>query len=487
LTHESLKFKTVQALGWSLAESIGQRGIQFLIGIVLARLLLPEQFGLIGMLTVFIAIAQTFLDSGFGAALIQKKTITEKDTNSIFYFNILIGLIVAGCLFGISPWVAIFYRQPALERLLQVMSLMLVINAFGLVQRVLLTRSLDFKTQTKVSLISSSLSGCIGISMAWQGYGVWSLAGQQISSAMLQVALLWLFNHWRPSRIFSIQSLQEMFRFGSKLLASGLLNTIFENIYLIVIGKLFSPADLGYFTRANNLQQLPSRTLSGMIARVALPVFSSIQDDQKRVKQGMKKALTALVLVNFPMMIGLAVVARPLVLVLLTEKWLPCVPYLQLLSLVGLMFPLHLINLNVLQAMGRSDLFLRLEIIKKTIVALNIAITWRWGIMAMIFGQIVTSIVSYYLNAYYNKALLNYSIWEQICDLYPYLFSALMMGCAIYLLIYLPITSPILLLICQVATGGVVYLLVCRLFRLSVFMELQQMIINRLSPKTTST
>lgn len=483
MTNDNLKSQTIKALGWSFAEAIGLRGVQFIIGIILARLLLPEQFGLIGMLTVFIAVAQTFLDSGFGSALIQKKTITEKDTNSIFYFNILVGFAAAACLSGISPWVANFYRQPTLERLLQVMSLIPVINAFGLVQGVLLTRMIDFKTQTKVSLIASTLSGAIGIGMAWYGYGVWSLVGQQITSAVFQVILLWLFNRWRPAWLFSMQSLREMFGFGSKLLASGLLNTIFENIYLIVIGKLFSAADLGYFTRANTLQQVPSRTLSGMIARVAFPVFSSIQEDRNRVKRGMKKALTTLVLINFPLMIGLAVVARPLVLVLLTEKWLPCVPYLQLLSLVGLIFPLHLINLNVLQAMGRSDLFLRLEIIKKVLVALNIAITWRWGIMVMIIGQIVTSIVSYYLNAYYNKALLSYSIWEQIGDLYPYLLNALLMGGAIYLLIYLPITSPMLLLICQVVIGGIVYMFVCRLFRFAAFMELQQIIINRLFPK----
>ena len=476
-----LKNKTIKATFWSFIDAVGSRLVQFAIGIILARLLLPEQFGLIGMLTIFLAVSQTFLDSGFGAALIQRPMITEIDISSTFYFNILVGVIAAGCLCVISPWVAGFYNQPILTPLLKIMSLMLVINAFGLVQSVLLTRAIDFKTQTKVTIIASVLSGAIGIIMAYRGYGVWSLVVQQLAGASFRVILLWIFNKWRPAWLFSLQSLREMFGFGSKLLASGLLNTIFDNIYLIVIGKLFSPADLGYFTRANSMQQLPSSTISGMIGRVTFPVFSSIQHDRERVKRGMKKALAVLVLVNFPVMIGLAVVARPLVQVLLTEKWLPCVPYLQLLCLVGLMFPLHLINLNVLQAMGRSDLFLRLEIIKKVLIVINIAITWRWGILAMIGGQVVTSLFSYYLNAYYNKVLLNYSIWEQIRDVYPYLINAGLMGGVIHVIIYLPCTSLLWLLICQLTAGIFVYMLLCWLFHCSAYLEMYQMVLRKLS------
>ncbi len=475
-----LKNKTIHAIKWTFIEAIGLRGVQFVIGIILARLLLPEQFGLIGMLMIFIAVAQTFLDSGFGAALIQKQNITDKHANSIFYFNILVSMIIAGCLCGLAPWVAAFYKQPILTTLLRLMSISLVLNAFGLVQNILLRKSLNFKTETKVSLISSVLSGIIGIGMAYQGYGVWSLAVQQIASALFRATLLWVFSDWRPLYLFSLQSLREMFGFGSKILCTGLLNTIFDNMYLIVIGKLFSPAVLGYYTRADNLQQLPSRTLSSMVLRVTFPVFSTIQDDRQRVKQGMKKALTMLGLVNFPLMIGLAVVARPLVLVLLTDKWMPCVPYLQLLCVVGLMYPLNLTNLSVLQALGRSDLSLRLEIIKKTLIVLNIMITWRWGIMAMITGQVLISLVNYYLNAYYNKVLLKYSIWEQIGDLYPYLINALVMGGLVYVMIYLPISGLKLILMCQIMTGGIVYIILCRFLRFPAYMELQGMVVGRL-------
>lgn len=477
------KSKAINGVGWSFFEAIGVRGVQFIIGIILARLLLPEQFGLISMLTIFIAVAQTFLDSGFGAALIQKPSITTKDSCSIFYFNILMGFAAAGILYVGAPLVASFYNQPTLAPLLRVMALILIINSFGLVHGVLLTRELNFKTQSKATLASSLFSGTIGVLLAWQGFGVWSLAYQQVSNAVFRVVFLWFFSKWRPSWIFSLQSLKEMFGFGSKLLTSSLLNTIFDNIYLIFIGKFFSAADLGYFTRANNLQRLPSSTLSGIISRVALPVFSSIQQNKTLLKRGMKKALSILVLINFPLMIGIAVTSRPLVLVLLTEKWLPCVPYLQLLSFAGLLYPLHLINLNVLQAMGRSDLFLQLEIIKKVLIALNIAITWRWGIMAMITGQVITSLICYYLNAYYNKELLDYSVLEQISDLYIYLLNAILMGIVVYSLSYLPFPDPLVLLVCQIPLGVIVYLISCRLLRLDAYIEIQEIIILRLFSK----
>ncbi|WP_155322052.1 lipopolysaccharide biosynthesis protein [Desulfosarcina ovata] len=476
----TLKSKTISALWWSFFEAAGLRIVQFVIGIILARLLTPSDFGLVGMLVIFMAIAQTFLDSGFGSALIQRSQITQLDKSSIFYFNIIIGGVAAGFLCGIAPWIAEFYHQSILTKLLRVLSMVLLVNAFGLVQRALLTRDIDFRTQTKITLISSFVSGMIGIGMALLGFGVWSLAFQQIANAASNVVLLWFFRRWRPTWQFSIQSLREMFGFGSKLLASGLLNSLFDNIYLIVIGRLFSPADLGFFTRAKNLQQLPSQTLSGMVSRVAFPVFSSIQKDRDRIKRGVKKALTSLVLINFPMMIGLAVVSRPFVLVLLTDKWLPCVPYLQLLCLVGLMYPLQLINLSVITALGRSDLFLRLEIMKKVLVVLNIAVTWRLGIMAMIIGQVIISFVSYYLNAHYNKALLRYSFLEQIGDLYPYLLNAILMGVAINAFAYLHILNPFFLICLQVVSGFLIYLILCHLFRFQAYLDMQHIILNRL-------
>jgi len=484
---DSLKPRTIHALSWSFLESIGLQSVRFVIGIVLARLLLPEQFGLIAMLMIFMAVAQSFLDSGFGAALIQKRDITQLDTCSIFYFNIVVGLLAAVLLCIVAPWIAAFYNQPVLTPLTQALSLTILINAFGLIQNTILTKQIDFKTQTKVSLIAAILSGIIGITMAIEGFGVWSLVAQQVSSSCFRTISLWLFSPWRPSFIFSFKSLREMFGFGSRLLASGLLNQIFENIYLVAIGKLFSAADLGFFTRAQTFQAVPSHTLGHMVGRVTFPVFSTIQDDQARLKKGFQKALTTMVLINFPMMIGLAIIARPLVLMLLTEKWAECIPYLQLLCIAGLLYPVHVINLNLLQALGRSDLFLRLEIIKKVLIVINIAITWRWGIIAMIYGMMVTSVIAYYLNSYYTGVLIGYSIWEQLRDMYSYLIMALLMGMAVYTIGVLPFPNHWSMLLVEIAIGIIIYISLCRLFRLSAFMEIWQAGWNKLSLLRTGT
>jgi O-antigen/teichoic acid export membrane protein len=477
---DSLRHVTIRALSWSFIEVIGRQGVRFVIGIVLARLLFPEQFGLIGMLTIFMAVARSFLDSGFGAALIQKREPTLTDTCSIFYFNIVVGLVAAGLLCLVAPRIASFYNQPILTPLTRAMSLIIVINSFGLIQSIILSKQINFKTQTKVSLIAGTLSGIMGIILATAGFGVWSLVVQQVSGSLFSTILLWLFSTWRPALIFSFNALKDMFGFGSRLLVSGVLNQIFDNIYLLVIGKLFSAADLGYFTRANTLQALPSQTLSEMVGRVTFPVFSSIQEDLNRLKRGLKKALTVLALVNFPVMVGLAVIARPLVVVLLTEKWAECIPYLQLLCMLGLLYPLHVINLSVLQALGRSDLFLRLEIIKKVLIVINIVVTWRWGISAMIYGMIAVSLISYYLNSYYSGVLLGYSLWEQLRDLFSSLIIAVLMGLVIYMAGLLPFPNYWSMLLVQIAIGIVVYVGLCRLFRLKAFMEIWQVGWNRM-------
>ena len=477
---DSLKIKTIRALSWSLFESIGVQGVQFVIGIVLARMLNPAQFGQIAMLSIFMAVAQTFLDGGFGAALIQKREVTQSDTSSIFYFNIVVGLAAASVLCLIAPWIATFYNQPVLAPLMRAMSLVIVINSFALINSTILQKQIDFKKLTKISLIASVLSGIIGIILAVNSLGVWSLVVQQISSTFFRCVLLWYFNTWRPALIFSFKSLREMFSFGSRLLASGLLDQIFANIYLLFIGKMFSATDLGLYSRAENLGRLPSQTLSGMVGRVTFPLFSTIQDDPTRLKRGMKRALTTLVLVNFPMMVGLAVTARPLVLVLLTEKWAESIPYLQLYCLAMLLFPLHVINLNLLQALGRSDLFLRLEIIKKVLVAVNIAVTWRWGISAMICGMIAMSVIAYFLNSYYAGILIGYPIQEQLRDLLIYMIMAALMGIGLYGVGLLPFPNHWSELLVQILVGIVLYGGLCRLFRLEAFMDIWRMSFNKM-------
>jgi teichuronic acid exporter len=468
-----LKRTTAHGLFWSFFERIGQQGIQFLIAVILARLLLPEQFGLIAMLTIFMAVAQSFVESGFGSALIQKQDATHLDECSVFYFNILVGFLVAGALFFSAPWIAAFYQIPLLTPLARVLSLNLIINAFGVVQTTLLTKRIDFKAQMKVSVIAAVLSGSIGISMAFRGYGVWSLVAQSIAGNLFRTSLLWVFLPWRPSRIFSWTSLRSMFSFGSKLLFSGLLDTIYNNLYLVVIGKMFSPMELGYYTRAEQTQRFPVANLSSTVGRVTFPVFSSMQDDNARLKRATRKALSNLAMINFPLMIGLAVVAKPLVLVLLTDKWLPSVPYFQLLCVVGMLYPLHVINLNVLMAQGRSDLFFRLEIYKKATITAAIFLTARWGIIAMIYGQIATSVIAYYMNSYYTGRLISYPASEQIKDTFPILSLSLLMGFGVFMAGYIPLQNNLVMLLSQVSIGVILYISLCSFAKISSFVEIR--------------
>lgn len=468
---DSLKSKALRALSWTFLEAVGLRGTQFVVGVVLARLIDPGQFGLIAMLAIFIAVAESLLDSGFGTALIQKQDATQVDKCSIFYFNVVVGFVAAGVLCLIAPLIAVFYGLPILTPLTRLMSLVLVINAFGLIQNTVLTKSLDFKAITAASLFASVLSGAIGIALAAADFGVGSLVAQQIAYAFFRTVSLWCVNLWRPALAFSVRSLHAMFGYGSRVMATGLLNTFFDNLYFLAIGRLFSATDLGFFWRARKLQELPSRTLSWSVGRVAFPVFSSIRNDPPRLKRALKNALTSLAFVNFPLMIGLLAVARPLVLALLTDKWEPCIVYLQLLCLAGLLFPIDWFNMNVLYALGRSDLCLRLEIVKKVMIVAAISITWWWGIDAIIIGQIVVSVLTFWLNSHYNGRLIGYSTRQQVSDLLPYAVAPVLMGAVVFLVGYVPWSGVALQLVVQICAGVSVYVGLCRVQQLPPFMK----------------
>jgi O-antigen/teichoic acid export membrane protein len=475
----SLKSKTVHGIFWSLLERIGQQGIQVVISIILARLLLPAQFGLIGMLAIFMAIAQAFLNSGFGQALIQKKDATHIDTCSIFYFNIVVGIFAAGLLCLAAPWIAAFYDEPALTALTRFLSLNLVINSFALIQSTLLIKKIDFKTQLKVSIAATIGSGIIGVTLAYRGYGVWSLAIQLVTNTLFRTVLLWFFNKWRPSLVFSFVALKSMFAYGSKLLFSGLLDTVFRNIHLIVIGKLFTAADLGFYSRAQSCTRLTSENLTSSVNRVIFPAFSKVQDDNSRLKRGVRKVLTTLAFLNFPMMTGLLVTAKPLVLVLLTEKWLPCVPYLRLFCAVGMLFPICALNLNVLKALGRSDLFLKIVLLSEILIAISIVVTYRWGIQALIYGQIAVSIFVYYFQSSYLGKLINYPFKEQVFDFAPYLAISIVMGAVIYSLQFIEFSNNLSLLVCQICVGIVVYILLCFYCQLDAFREVWGLLLSQ--------
>jgi O-antigen/teichoic acid export membrane protein len=452
---ESLKEKTIKGVSWSFVDNILSKGITFLVGLVLARLLTPKEYGIIGIVSIFIAVFNSIVDSGFSSALVRKNDATDVDYNTVFYTNLVISVVLFAVLFLCAPAISKFFHQPELVSLTRVMSVIVLINAFSIIQRTLLVKKVDFKTQTKISIIASSVSGVIGIGMAFMKFGVWSLAGQQISRQLLNSIFLWVYNKWRPHKQFSISHFKELFSFGWKLLVSGLINTIWKQIYLIVIGKCYSTETLGQYSRADQFQSIFSSNLTSIIQRVSYPVLSSIQDERERLKQSYKKLIKVTMLVTFTCMLGLAAIAKPLVLVLIGDKWLESVKYLQIICFVGMLYPLHAINLNMLQVQGRSDLFLILEIIKKAIAVIPVLLGIFINIYWMLYGSVITGFISYFLNSYYSGKELHYSSMEQIKDILPSFCIASVMAIVVYCISLINI-SPFILLPVQLITGFVI-------------------------------
>lgn len=475
-----ISIKATRGLLWSMAENLGLQFVQFVFSILLARLLLPEQFGLIGMLTIFILLAQSLLDSGFGLALIQKKDASHLDACSVFYFNLLIGSMLTITLWLGAPLIARFYAQPLLTQLTRFLSPIIIINAFRLVPTAILTKQMDFRAIFKANLSAVIISGVVGTAMAFLGYGVWSLAAQSMLDLLIRMLFVWRISLWRPAWIFSIPSLKTMFSFGSRMLFSGLLDTFFNNIYQLFIGKVYSSADLGYYARAQGMHSMVVQTTGGALGRVIFPALVPIQDDKPRLKSAYRKIMTTAVFFHFPLIIGLAAVAQPLIILLMTDRWAPSIPYFQLFCLVGLAWPLHVLNLNILQVTGRSDLFFRLEIAKKLLIVLALIITFRFGITGLLYGQIASSIGSYILNSYYSGKLIGYSTAQQIRDVYPFLLMSVVMGILMYF-VGDAVHPMFLKLVAQVGTGLALYFIASLFLGQSIIREVFRLFRNVLS------
>lgn len=459
---DDLKTRAISGVFWSLADRLGLQAVQFGVSVILARLLLPAEFGIIGMLALFMAVAQSLMDSGFGSALIQKQDTDRVDESSIFFFNIIVGITLACALCLATPWIAEFYDQPLLVGLTRFMSLSLVFNAFGLVQLAILTKRLDFKTQMKVGIAASITSGAIGVYLALKGYGVWSLAAQSVCNALFRSAIFWVVSPWRPALAFSPRALRQMVGFGSRLAAAGMLNTFFDNFYYAFIGKMFSAADLGYYTRANSMQRVVTSASTQTISRVMFPALSAIQDDETRLRQAYRRSLSIAVFVNTPLMLGLAAIAEPLIIFLFTDRWAPSAPYFQLICIAGTLYPLHAINLSILQVKGRSDLYLWLEIMKKCLIVGSLALCYRWGITALLLGGIGVSLVAYVLNGHYSGKLISYPMAEQLIDVLPSLGASVPAALCIYLVARLSSLGPFSTMFLALIPGGLVYLFCAR-------------------------
>lgn len=471
---ESLKNKTVKGVGWSFVDNIANSGITFLVGLVLARLLTPAEYGIMAMITIFIAISTSIVDSGFSNALIRKQDAGRVDYSTVFFFNLGVSAVLYAVLYVGAPRIAAFFKEPLLEDVMRVIGWVLIINALAIIPRTLFVKAVNFKTQTKVSLIASLSSGTVGIGMALGGMGVWSLVGQQLSRQLMNTVFLWVYGKWRPSLEFSVRSFRELFGFGSKLLLSGLLSTVFQEIYALVIGRFYTSAQLGQYTRAQQFNTIFSSNLTAVVQRVSYPVLSCIQDEPARLKEAYRRVIKVTMLVTFACMLGLAAVAKPLIVLLIGEKWLPAVSLLQIICFSGMFYPLHAINLNVLQVKGRSDLFLRLEIIKKFLAIGPLLLGIFFSIKSMLLGSVFNSVIAYFLNSYYSADLLRYSTMEQVKDVLPTFFVSLLVSAVMWSLSLTALPYPLLLSL-QCTVGLTLAILIYERLRLPEYMEVRQL------------
>ncbi len=478
-----LKKRTAVGIIWNFSEQLTKRGLSIIITILLARFLLPDDFGLIAMMAVFLGIASYLMDSGFREALIQKKDANDVDFNTAFYTNILFGLIAYGLLFASAPYIADFYQEPRLINLIRVAGLSIIINSFQVIQSTILSRELNFKAQLKATLPATIVSGLIAVLMAYFGYGVWALIIQMLISSLLTTIFLWAMKLWRPKWVFSFDSLKTMFAFSSYLLIAGLSNILFVNMYVIVIAKYFSAALAGYYFFADRIKELVVSQLVASIQTVTYPALSKIQDDPVRLKSGYRKVIAITTFLLFPAITLLAALAEPLFHVLLSEQWLPAVIYLQLMCIAAILNPLHAINVNILKVTGRSDLVLYIGFFKKFMMILIFIISFNYGVIGILIGQIISSVLTYIPNSYYSSRLINYSAREQLADFMPILLLSGAIALFTYSLVLFIDWSAIIELLVFGTLAIILYLVGAHLLKLHAYILARQLITEKLKQR----
>lgn len=480
---QNLREKTVNGLAWSSIERFSTMFIQLAVNVILARILMPEDFGLVAMLAVFIQFSQAFIDSGFSNALIQRKNRSDTDYSTVFYFTVAVSVILYAILYVAAPLIADFYNMPRLTVIARVLCLGLVVGSISAVHKTRLTIELRFKVQAAVSFLSAIISGAVSISMAYRGFGVWALVAQSLVSLGAQTLLVYLLGtRWLPSLVFSMKSFRELFGYSSKLLASSLLNLLYRNLYPIVIGKRYAATDLGYYNRADLISSMSISSITLVLSKVAFPIFSTIQDDNEKLRNAYSKYITYASLVVSPVMLGIAALAKPLVVVAMTDKWLAAVPMLQILAASCVLDHVTSINLNVLYVKGRSDLALRLELIKKSLAVAILFAMMPFGILAICWGQLIYNVIATVLNTRYTHRLIGLTFMSQLHDFVPSLLCGLTMGAAVYMMTFL-VTGYWVQLIVGVPLGIAVYTLTVRLFMPSSFKEFFGMLKNAFGEK----
>lgn len=472
---ESLKDKTVKGVAWSAVDSFLGHGVTFLVGIVLARLLSPAEYGLIGICLIFTTVLLGIVDSGFSNALIRKKEVSNDDYNTMFITNMVMSLALFALLFFCAPYISAFFERPELTSLVRVMGLILFFQALSLVQYTRLSKRIDFKTKTKASFISAVVSGAIGISMAYTGFGVWALVGQILSERLLYTICLWIFNKWWPSLLFNANSFHYMWGYGWKLMLSGLLDSIWKQLYQVVVGKFYSPTTLGQYSRARDYAHIFSQSVTSIVQRVTFPALAEVQGDATRLVSAYRRIIKTTMFVSSVCMLSIGAVAEPLIYTLIGPKWHDAATYLPIICLSMSLYPLHSINLNMLQVHGRSDIFLYLEIIKKVISIGPLCIGIFIDIYWMLIGSFLAGIITFFLNTGYTGKKLKYTSFMQLKDIAPSYVIALIVAAAVFFLKYLPLPCYVVFIL-QVFVGLMVFFTICELTKPEEYLELKRIV-----------
>jgi O-antigen/teichoic acid export membrane protein len=471
----SLKQKALSGMFWTLIQQFSTQGIGFVVSIVLARLLMPEQFGLIAMLGVFIGLGTSLLESGLGQSLIRTTNPDLEDYSTVFYFNLIGSFIIYTIVYFCAPFIADFYHQPQLEGITRWYCLIFITNALSSIHYTRLTKQMLFKKELTITLPSLILSSIVGITMAYSGYGVWSLVASGLTQSIAVALQMWIRSDWRPVLSFNKEKFKYHFDYGYKLTLSGILDTLFTNAYVIIIGKYFAPAQVGFYNRADTLKQLPVSNISNVLNKVTFPLFAEVKDDDARLKDMYRRIMQMVLFFVAPILLIMAALGEPLFRLLFTEKWLPAVPYFQILCWAGILYPIHAYNLNILKVKGRSDLFLKLEIIKKIMIVVIIAMSIPYGIYGLLYGGIITSVLAFFINTYYSGKFINYTSWHQIIDVLPILTLASISGATVYLMdkyLSQQLISDFIRLVIGTAIGTFIFLLLSKLFKLTAINEL---------------
>lgn len=470
---------------WRFLERTGAQIVGFIVAIILARILSPEDYGTIALISVFITIMNVFVDSGLGSALVQKKDADNIDFSTVFYTNLFFCLLLYGVMFIVSPFIARFYNNLELTSVIRVLSITILISGIKNIQHAYVSKTLQFRKFFFATLGGTIIAAIVGIWMAYNGFGVWALVAQQLTNLSIDTIILWITVRWRPDLVFSLQRLKKLFSFGWKLLLSALIDTVYSNLRQLIIGKKYSAEDLAFYNKAELFPRTIVGNINSAIDSVLLPAMAIEQDDRERLKKITRRAIKTSTYCIAPLMMGLAACSPAMVSVILTDKWLPCVPYLVIFCITYMFWPIHTANLNAIKAMGRSDLFLKLEIAKKLVGLIVLLSTMWFGVMVMAYSMLFTSVCSQIINAWPNKKLLNYGYLEQLKDILPGIALAVVMGVLVYLFNFLPVAEWIKLVI-QIPVGMVIFILGSILFKFESFIYIKDSIKEKLTQRRHS-